>query len=159
MEAFKVIKLLEQVNEKHENYDGHEEGADYYYVVVQSPSNELFFFTGENWVGSCGSGYCAASGGDIDGTLKPIKSELPQHKYEFVAIGEHFIDVVNGKVRMSVLDNVDENGEYYVEDATVSSVKSIDGIEIISSTGNGGCNYYPSGSCSFNTRIFKRKEV
>lgn len=158
MEAFKVIKLLEQINEKHENYDGHDEGTDYYYVVVQSPSNELFFFTGENWVGSCGSGYCAASVGDIDGTLQPI-SKLPKCELEFVAIGEHFINVVNGKVRMSILDNIDENDKYYWEDATISSVKSIDGITIISSTGNGGCNYYPSGACHFNGEIFKRKEV
>lgn len=157
METFKVIKLLEQINEKHENYDGHEEGTDFLYVVVQSPSNELFFFTGDNWVGSCGSGYCSASTGDIDSTLRPI-SDLPKCESELVAVGEHFINVVNGKVRMSILDNVDENDEYRWDDATISLVKSIDGIEIISSTGDGGCSYYPSGSCRFNGEIFKRKE-
>lgn len=163
MEEFKVIKLLEQINEKRENYNGHDEGIDFLYVVVQSPSNEMFFFTGENHIGSCGSGYCSASYGDIDPSLRPI-SELPKCEFEFTTIGEHFINVVSNKanrylVILSVLDSVDENDEYRWDDATVSSVFSTNGIKIISSTGDGGCNYYPSGSCRFNEEIIKIKEV
>lgn len=157
MEKYKVIKLLVEIGEKVEDYDGFDEGSDYYFVVVESPSNELFFFTGINWIGACGSGYCAASYGEIDGTLKPILG-LPDSLNEMSVVGDHFINVIDGKVRMSILDNVDQNDEYYWDDATVSSVKSIDGIKIISSTGNGGCSYYPSGSCYYNEEIFKTKE-
>lgn len=157
METFKVIKLFDLISKKKKDYEGRDEGSDYYFVVVQSPSNELFFFTGENWIGSCGSGYCSAASGEIDGTLKPI-SKLPDCLNEMSVVGDCFINVVNGKVIMSILDSVNENDEYYSDDATVSSVKSIDGVKIIWATGDGGCSYYPSGSCSYNKEIFKRKE-
>jgi hypothetical protein len=126
-----------------QNDNGHDEGDEIntFYVELES---KIYSFTFTYSYGSCGSGYTSASYADCELNLKP--DHLPT--YLHTTKSPIYISIVNNTV-ISLIQDSD-----YTYDASVTSVNSIDGIRIVSHTGNGGCNYYSSGIVSINNELF-----
>lgn len=136
------------------NSDGHYEGSDSYtfYILI---SDMVHSFTAIESHGSCGSGYCGASWGDIDTNLVEVSTLA-----FFNTFNEHVVGLVrpmqnvflplasNGQLQMSVLENDD------IYDAIVSEIRSTTGDSIVMSTGDGGCRYYPSGGVNINEKLY-----
>jgi hypothetical protein len=151
MELYTIIGLTEYIGEKSSDYDGHPTGSDTFTVYLKDKEGKIFSIQAYHSIGPCGSGYCGASWGDLNLELQPVENlEVLTHTVE----GVHQIEVVNGTARKSMLDN----DHYY--DAVAEIVKTTDGLQVIGSTGNGGCAYYPSGYGYFSKDLFiKLKEA
>ena len=121
------------------------EGHTTWFVYLELEENYYRFDISSTY-GSCGSGYSSANWGNINMELVEL-SEKPV--LIFPTINDIFVNVVNGKVRHSVLEN--ENHHY---DASTVAVKTTDNIQLCFSTGDGGCGYYPSGNAELNTDLF-----
>ena len=136
------------------NSDGHYEGSVSYtfYILI---SDMVYSFTATESYGSCGSGYCGASWGNIYTDLVEVSTLA-----FFNTFNEHVVGLVrpmqnvflplasNGQLQMSVL----ENDHSY--DAIVSEIRSTTGDSVVMATGDGGCNYYPSGCVSINEKLY-----
>lgn len=136
------------------NSDGHYEGADSYtfFILV---SDIVYSFTAMESHGSCGSGYCGASWGNIDTNLTEVSTLA-----FFNTFNEHVVGLIrpmqnvflplasNGQLQMSMLENDD------IYDAIVSEIRSTTGESIVMATGDGGCRYYPSGCVSVNENLY-----
>ena len=127
------------------NSEGHEQGCIDYTFYLQIEDETFSFYATESW-GSCGSGYCSATWGDISFILYPKNgniSGLIEPKCDI------FIPLTsNNEIQISITDSE------YRDDATIESVKSDKGDLIVTSTGNGGCGYYPSGTVIINNKLF-----
>ena len=124
--------------------DGHDTGESIFTFYIELDGAVYFFTATESW-GSCYSGYTGASWGDIDFTL---------HKTEIIIktlttpIKDIFINIVDGQIVKSIIDPKES------WDAVETCVKSTDGEVIVSSTGDGGCQYYSSGVVDVNEELF-----
>jgi hypothetical protein len=128
-----------------EDYADWPTGHTTWFVYLELEGNYYRFDITASY-GSCGSGYTSASWGDMNMGLVEL-SEKPA--LIFPPINDIFVNVVNGSVRHSVLENED-----YMYDATMVKVNTTDNIELCFSTGDGGCGYYPSGVAQINTDLF-----
>lgn len=131
-------------------WSGHAQGSDLMTFYLKDDNDNTFEFTAHNSWGPCGSGYCGASWGGIDYKIEEIP--MPEGlglPITHIVEGVHQIRIVQGSVQKSFEDTD------YEFDACVELVKTLDGIKVCHSTGNGGCNYYPSGIAWFNEKLFK----
>lgn len=151
MELYTIIGLNEHIGEKSDDYDGHLTGEDVFTVYLKDEQDKIFSIEAYYSIGACGSGYCGASWGDLNLELQPVENlGVLTH----IVDGVHQIEVVNGTARKSMLDN----DHYY--DAIEEIVKTTNGLQVIGSTGDGGCGYYPSGYGYFSKDLFiKLKEA
>ena len=144
---YEVIGLIVVDKDRGTNDNGHDCGSKTYYTTVKDSEGEFFQFLAEEEWDSCGSGWTAASWGEIDYTLKKPEMFLGFTHKPITPIS---IEVVGHTVRKSMQDT-----EHFY-DATIESVKLSSGEELVSATGNGGCDYYPSGNVKFNMSLFEK---
>lgn len=147
----KLLGYTLKTEDRGRDSDGHDNGSDLYKFYIELPDLSIHEFIAEETWGPCGSGYCGASWGHIDNDIK-INSTSQSKMYDVISfqpIKNIEIDIINNKVVMGVL----ESSSSY--DAIVSSVKSLDGDVIVTSTGDGGCQYYSSGQVRINNELFK----
>jgi len=135
------------------NNDGHEEGCiDYtFYIKI---GDVVFSFYAQNSWGSCGSGYTGASWGHLEYKLREISPVSFFNNFNKQIPGlvrptkDTYLTLFNGELQRSIQDSENFN------DSTVESVKSDDGEVIVYSTGDGGCQYYSSGTVVVNDKLF-----
>ena len=96
--------------------------------------------------GSCGSGYCGASWGDIS-KIEEVKS-IPDNLVK--TKGLVYIDLLPNNIL-----NVSFQDPSEPLDASIETLLSTERVQIAQSTGNGGCQYYPSGTASINLELFE----
>jgi hypothetical protein len=138
-----------------EHYDGTEDGYvewptghTTWFIYLELEGNYYRFDICSSY-GSCGSGYTSANWGNINTELVKLDKKPV---LIFPPVNDIFVNVVNGKVRHSVLEDED-----YMYDATMIKVKTVNDSELCFSTGDGGCGYYPSGHAQLNTDLFDDK--
>lgn len=145
----KKAKLLGYLSISH-NLDANEDrehdngGTEYYFYIKLD--GEIYFFKAEYSYGSCFSGYTSASWGSLDNKL--VKAKIVPVRL-IVANKNIFVNVINGEVEKSIQESSDRY------DAIIEEIKSTDGEFIVSSSGDGGCQYYSSGIIEINEELFK----
>lgn len=126
------------------SYRDHDEGDVTQHFVIELDGKNFEFTASESY-GSCGSGYCSASWGDIENELKEINNLNELIK----PIKDIFVNVYDNKVQTTEVDRK------YRYDSMETGIKSTHGELIVSGTGNGGCGYYPSGTITLNENLFE----
>lgn len=137
--------ISEHRNASPDDYgDDHDSGHKTYQLYFKG-DNKLFKVDVCESYGSCPSGYCGASWGNISriNEVVSIPENLVKTKEDV------FIELLPNEVLNTTFDCPEE---YY--DSTIERLMSTDGIEIAYSTGNGGCQWYSSGSASINKELF-----
>jgi hypothetical protein len=134
MKTAKLLGYSKVYTNEGENSDGHEESETVFKFYIELDEC-TYYFTATESFGSCGSGYSSASYGDIDFTLN---EDYITHKLT-TPNKEIFINIVDNQLVKTVLDPTES------WDATITCVKNTEGEIIVSSTGDGGCQYYSSG--------------
>jgi len=126
-------------------YQDHDEGNTTYHFVVKL-DGEHYVFSAEDEYGSCGSGYCGATWANINNSLSNyvgnIESLTKPQK-------EIFLNVHSLQIQIT------EKDQSQSWDPTITQVLTTNEEVLVSSTGDGGCNYYPSGVLTFNNDLFK----
>jgi hypothetical protein len=128
-----------------EEYQDHDEGDVTYKFYIEL-DNKFYSFEAIYSYGSCGSGYCGASWGNIENKLNKennIPNLTEPNKELFIEINDSL------EVIQSLLDSEEP------WDATTTTIKSTEGDIIVSGTGDGGCSYYSSGVINLNEELFK----
>ena len=128
-----------------EEYQDHDTG-DTTYIFFVELDKRIYKFEAIYSYGSCYSGYCGASWGDIKENL--LETELPISFYKTKK--EVFVEIVNNAVVKSIIDSEDS------WDATTTTINSTEGEKIVLGTGDGGCGYYSSGVISLNEELFNQ---
>jgi hypothetical protein len=136
------------IETKHEDagtreYQDHDEGYKKYNIFIQI-DDKFYTFSGTEEYGSCGSGWCSASWASLDLSL------IETHNVSDRTKNEIFIELTDD---LQIIRKVKEPVEFY--DAIIECVETTDGELLISSSGNGGCDYYSSGTIKFNEDLFK----
>ncbi len=131
--------------EDHPDIGDHGEGYIKYTFYIELDSQYYSFSAIEDY-GSCGSGYCGASWGNLDLNLE-YQEKLPV--IENLSNKDMFVNIVGNKIVHAMKDSV----EY--SDSVVDSVKLTDDNWLCKATGNGGCSYYPSGVVEINEQLFE----
>lgn len=126
-------------------YQDHDEGNITYHFLGEV-DNKYYRFKAVDSYGSCGSGWTSASWGDIDFKLHPTTDDSCSH----ITKKDIYIGITEDN---QIIKSVEDPGEYF--DATVESIHTTDNELLVSSTGDGGCNYYPSGIIKVNAELFK----
>lgn len=127
----------------------HDTGETNYKFYIEY-NNLIYSFSAKSSYGSCGSGWCSASWGYINNELDIEKwlntdNITKTNKDVYINISEDM------KVVTTILDPDEE----HYDDATTAAIISTERVVILSSTGNGGCSYYPSGVLMVNELLFE----
>lgn len=125
-------------------WQDHDEGGTYWTLFFELENGTIMSSAVSATYGSCGSGYCGASWGNIE----QLKVNTLPNSYNKAARNV-FIEILPGNL---LNPKFDSREEYY--DAQVERLLSTEGVEIAMSTGNGGCQYYSSGIASINEELF-----
>jgi len=145
MEKVKLLGYYTTEQDDGENSDGHACGSETYHFVVEKENKEKKEFTFTKSWGSCGSGYCSASWGDMD--LNLVNVYKPENE----------IIRPNKDIELYLNVNFIHHNERSQEfDANLMNVTTTDNEELVYHSGNGGCNYYPSGEVYLNEELFKK---
>ena len=138
----KLLGYYSTIEYRGENSDGHNEGYKAYHFVVEVNKTTMKFTATESF-GSCGSGWTSASWGDIEKELSNYEGN------DYVKCNSDIsIPIENNCVRITTKIPKE------MSDSIEECVLSTDKIVIVSSTGNGGCDYYPSGNITLNDSLF-----
>lgn len=105
---------------------------------------EYYEVTFSNTYDSCASGYCSATWGNV--TWKKVDNFKDFHYKPIWA-----------KENMICFFKEFQSEEEYCSIITLQLVLQPE-VPILKSTGNGGDNYYPSGSSNFNDELFEKTE-
>ncbi len=126
-------------------YQDHDEGNISYHFVVEL-DKEYYVFDAVDEYGSCGSGYTSATWANINNTLCIYTGDI-DHLTK--PIKEIFLNVHSLQIQII------EKDQSQSWDPTITQILTTDKELLVSSTGNGGCSYYPSGILTFNNDLFK----
>lgn len=126
----------------------HDTGDTTYHFIIDF--NGLNEFKAEYFYGSCGSGYCSASWGNIYNKLIPVVTYEEFIEELIKPINDVFVNIHNDMVQITEKDGEDSY------DAMETIIFSIDGDFIVKGTGDGGCQYYSSGEIILNEQLFKK---
>ncbi len=150
MEMKKGKLLGYNVSSKHADagsreYQDHDEGESNYqfYILLDG---KYYYFNASSSYGSCGSGWCGANWADLEYNLYETTEPLLVRE----AKKDTYVNIVDNKVVKSIVDS----GKIW-DSATVESINTTEDVLLVSSTGNGGCDYYPSGVLNINESLFK----
>lgn len=149
-ERNKIAKLLGYTaTSNHHDADEDSEhdtgGTEYSFYLEMDGAN--YKFTANFSYGSCYSGYTSASWGALDNNLVEIFG-VPNKL--IVPVKDVFVNVIGWVVEQVIFDS--ENSF----DATVIKINSTEGEMIVLSTGDGGCQYYSSGTVNLSEELFKK---
>lgn len=129
-----------------DEYNEHDSGYTNYALFFSNEDNKQLFVVNVNSsYGSCYSGYTSASWGNISKINKVVN--IPEKLVK--TKGDVFIELLPNEVLNTTFDSPEE---YY--DSTTERLISTDGIEIAYSTGDGGCQWYSSGTACINLELF-----
>jgi hypothetical protein len=129
-----------------EEYNEHDSGYTNYALFFSNEDSKQFFVVNVNSsYGSCFSGYTGASWGNISQikTISKIENNLVLAKKDV------FIELLPEN-KLNVTFNTPKDSW----DAEVETLLSTDNEVIATSTGNGGCQWYSSGTASINLELF-----
>ena len=147
----KQAKLLGYKHTKYhmpaDSYNDHDHGHDGYTIYCEI-DGDLYEFNVMESYGSCYSGYTSASWGIISNLDEA--DELPEDMVKITK--ELIIKVFFDDDSYFPYLTITESGHTF--DPVVETLKTIDGQEIAMSTGDGGCQYYSSGTATINLEAF-----
>jgi len=132
-------------NWEDDNYSEHDSGYTCWSLFFKGEDKSFKVDVYASY-GSCGSGYCSASWGSIS-KIEEIKS-IPDNLVK--TKGLVYIDLLPNNILNVTFQDPNEPW-----DAEIETLLSTKGVQIAQSTGNGGCNYYPSGNASINLDLFE----
>ena len=128
----------------------HDEGGEFWDLFFQDSDNNYYMVAVSSTYGSCGSGYCGASWGNI-AEIKQI-NDLPV--ISFKAPKLIYIELTSeGNLNPGF-----QTPTHYF-DAEIETLLSTEGEIIATSTGNGGCSYYPSGRAEINIDYISEEDL
>jgi hypothetical protein len=145
----KLLLLGYNTHKQHSDpleYSEHAEGGEYWALFFKDAQVDEYYVVNVcSTYGSCYSGYCGASWGYIN-QIERV-SKLPE--IAFKAVKPIYIELTEADVL-----NVQFSETEYHYDASVETLVSTDGEIIATSTGDGGCQWYSSGSAFINLELF-----
>lgn len=129
-----------------EEYNEHDSGyTNYALFFSNEDGKQLFVVDVNSSYGSCSSGYTSASWGNISQikTVNKIDNNLVLAKKDV------FIELLPEN-KLNVTFSIPEDSW----DTEVEQLLSTDNEVIATSTGDGGCQWYSSGTASINLELF-----